>query len=178
MSPIAAASTPPGPRTSLEQCREALEAAGIKATQQRLAILQALWAENPLDQLMAPDSLGQASHAHPQGHSTAEDLFRELRPAYPSLSLGTVYRTLDSLVAAGIIRKLPGALDGPARFDADTRPHHHLVDPDQGVLRDLHDAELDALLADYFRRHPIPGFVARQIQLTVIGSTTPTSAPA
>lgn len=157
------------PPVTLDHCRAALEGAGLKATQQRMAILQSLWqghahlagAEAPVH----PDE-------HPTGHHTAEDLFQQLRPRYPSLSLGTVYRTLDSLVAAGLIRRLPGALDGPTRFDADVRPHHHLVDPERGVLRDLHDPELDALLADYFARRPIPGFDPTQLQLTVIGRSS------
>ncbi len=157
------------PPVTLDHCRAALEGAGLKATQQRMAILQSLWeghAHVMGAELSAPDA------EHPTGHHTAEDLFQQLRPHYPSLSLGTVYRTLDSLVAAGLIRRLPGALEGPTRFDADVRPHHHLIDRERGLLRDLHDPELDALLADYFARRPIPGFDPTQLQLTVIGRSS------
>ena len=162
------------PPVTLDHCRAALEGAGLKATQQRMAILQTLW-EGHAHHAGAEPSAADASHPdaeHPTGHHTAEDLFQQLRPRYPSLSLGTVYRTLEALVAAGLIRRLPGALEGPTRFDADVRPHHHLIDPERGVLRDLHDPELDALLADYFARRPIPGFDPTQLQLTVIGRSS------
>ena len=159
---------PASPTPDYGAARASLERAGLKATHQRLAILSALWAGH---EPSAP-SVGEgasAPEAHPMGHRTAEDLFQTLRAQYPSLSLGTVYRTLESFVAAGLVRRLPGALEGPTRFDADVRPHHHLIDPERGLLHDLHDPELDALLADYFARKPIAGFEPQQLQLTVIG---------
>lgn len=166
--------------TAFGAARAALEQAGLKATHQRLAILHALWGghdhapQHPATDAVAGDATTAPTSPttallHPSGHRTAEDLFTDLRTQYPSLSLGTVYRTLESFAEAGLVRKLPGALDGPARFDADVRPHHHLVDPERGLLHDLHDPELDALLADYFTRKPIAGFYPHQLQLTVIG---------
>lgn len=59
------------------RCREELLARGLKVTRQRLALLAALGrSETPL---------------------SAEQLFLALRDEFSTLSLSTVYRTLDTL---------------------------------------------------------------------------------
>ena len=50
-------------------------------------------------------------------HPTAQELYQQLKPDYPDLSLGTVYRNL-SLFAE--------EFRGQERFDARTEPHAHL----------------------------------------------------
>ena len=49
-------------------------------------------------------------------HPTAEEIFDKAAPECPGLSLGTVYRNLNSLVEAGMVRRvsIPGRAD---RFD-------------------------------------------------------------
>ena len=69
-------------------------------------------------------------------HPTAESLYLALKPAYPELSLGTVYRNLGLLVQAGQIRKLEMA-DAPARYDRERRPHPHLICQRCGRVEDL-----------------------------------------
>ncbi len=58
-------------------------------------------------------------------HPTAEMICTALRAESPRLSLGTVYRDLNTLVERGDIRRVsvPGAAD---RFDGETAPHQHL----------------------------------------------------
>jgi Fur family transcriptional regulator, ferric uptake regulator len=62
----------------------------------------------------------RAAHDHP----TAADLYERLRPRLPRLSLGTVYRNLDLLVAAGLAAKLTAA-GAEARYDGRPAPHDH-----------------------------------------------------
>jgi Fur family peroxide stress response transcriptional regulator len=57
-------------------------------------------------------------------HPTAEELHREVRRSIPSLSLATVYTSLDALVRAGAAARIVHA-DGLAHFDARTDPHGH-----------------------------------------------------
>jgi Fur family peroxide stress response transcriptional regulator len=66
-----------------------------------------------------------------------------LQEEYPSLSLATVYNTLESLVQLGAINSLGSAGDDAMHFDADTGPHvnlactncHRVIDlPSQYVL--------------------------------------------
>ena len=58
-------------------------------------------------------------------HPTAEEIFDKAAPECPGLSLGTVYRNLNSLVEAGRVRRvsIPGQAD---RFDHTLAWHSHL----------------------------------------------------
>lgn len=82
-------------------------------------------------------------------HPTAEMIYQWLKPANPSLSLGTVYRNLNLLADEGAIRWMAFPVE---RYDAKTMPHPHFCCDQCGAVYDLHlpyDAELDrqALLA-------------------------------
>ena len=67
-------------------------------------------------------------------HPTAEDVHRLVIRRAPRASLGTVYRNLRLLVDAGLL----GELLGPrARFDANTRAHHHFTCVHCGRIADV-----------------------------------------
>ena len=55
-------------------------------------------------------------------HPTAEMVYRWLKPANPSLSLGTVYRNLNLLTEEGRIVRMAFPVE---RYDADTSLHTH-----------------------------------------------------
>lgn len=55
-------------------------------------------------------------------HPTAEMLYQELKPQYPSLSLGTVYRNLNQLTEMGRAVRMSFDVD---RYDAGCHPHPH-----------------------------------------------------
>lgn len=58
-------------------------------------------------------------------HPTAEQICISLRAVCPRLSLGTVYRDLNTLVEIGKVRRvsIPGEAD---RFDGELGTHQHL----------------------------------------------------
>lgn len=124
-----------------EQCRER----GLRRTPQRLAVYRAL--------------------ARDPGHPSAEEVHRRLRREMPSLSLATVYRTLDSLAREGFARRLGGG-GGGARFDADPQAHQHLVCRACGRLTDVRYGPLSALEVP---RGEIDGFLAEAIEIRIIG---------
>jgi len=62
----------------------------------------------------------RATDAHP----TAEGVHGMVRRRLPRVSLGTVYRNLRTLVAAGLVKELPGP---HARFDGNVSEHHHFT---------------------------------------------------
>jgi len=72
------------------------------------------------------------SHTHP----SAEELYHTLKPDYPDLSLGTVYRNLKSMVAGGDVVCVAN-VDGKDRYDAHITPHAHLVCRECGAVLDL-----------------------------------------
>ncbi len=85
----------------------ALRQAGLRLTLQRRAICRFL--------------------AQSEDHPTAQDIYRALKPQYPSLSLATVYNTLDALVRLGAVHRLGEAGDDAAHYDADISPHINLA---------------------------------------------------
>ncbi len=58
-------------------------------------------------------------------HPTADEIYDMVRRSLPNISLGTVYRNLEVLSEAGLIRKLDLA-GTQKRFDGDTREHYHV----------------------------------------------------
>ena len=98
--------------------RQALEAFGFRCTPQRLAIY---------------DHLSQAD-----GHPTAEEIFHSVRPSLPKISLATVYKTLEVLVAIGVSSRLTGFEEsGSARYDARREEHYHFRCLRTGAVHDL-----------------------------------------
>ena len=73
-------------------------------------------------------------------HPTAEEVHRLVVRRAPGVSLGTVYRNLRRLVDAGLLGELPGPR---ARFDANTRAHHHFT-----CLRCGRIADVEASVAE------------------------------
>jgi Fur family peroxide stress response transcriptional regulator len=73
-------------------------------------------------------------------HPTADWIYQQLHPAYPDLSLGTVYRNLSQLKAAGLICSV-GAVNGQERYDGNVSPHAHLVCQGCGTVVDVMDVQ-------------------------------------
>ena len=59
-------------------------------------------------------------------HPTAEMLYNQLKPEYPELSLGTVYRNLGVLMEDGLVISV-GHVNGQERYDATVESHPHFV---------------------------------------------------
>jgi len=90
----------------------------------------------------------RATDAHP----TAAELFDQLRPELPNLSLGTVYRNLEVLVSEGLAEKV--ASPGRAvRYDGNPEPHHHFVCEACGAIRDVDVSVPPQLQTSLRRRH-------------------------
>ena len=61
-----------------------------------------------------------------RSHPNALDIHARLSPRHPSLSLSTVYLTLEAFAKAGLVRRLP-ARDGRLRVDGVTGDHDHAI---------------------------------------------------
>jgi Fur family transcriptional regulator, peroxide stress response regulator len=104
---------------------EALREAGFRMTPQRVAICQAL--------------------AIRFDHPTAQSVYRQVKSTYPSLSMTTVYQTLDTLLRIGAITSLGTAGDDAVHFEVNTDPHinlacltcHRIRDLNSRAIRDL-----------------------------------------
>jgi Fe2+ or Zn2+ uptake regulation protein len=96
---------------------DSFRARGLKVTPQRLRIFEAL----------------HQTGAHP----TAESVYGEVRAEMPTISLRTVYQTLNDLAAMGELSPLDLGT-GSTRFDPNLDPHHHLVCESCGAVHDVH----------------------------------------
>lgn len=110
-----------------------LREAGFRLTPQRTAVCEEL--------------------ARREDHPTAQALFYELKPRFDSLSLTTVYQTLDTLVRTGTITSLGSAGDDSIHFEVNTDPHinlaclscHRIRDLESAVVREL-EGEVQAAI--------------------------------
>src|SRR5262245_39498757 len=101
---------------SEEELRQALEKAGRRFTRQRAAVF---------GYLRSVDT-----------HPTAEQVFAAVRQHLPHISLATVYKALEALVAAGVAARLVSD-DGTARYDGRSEAHYHFRCLRSGQVRDL-----------------------------------------
>jgi Fur family ferric uptake transcriptional regulator len=80
-------------------------------------------------------------------HPTADELYEKVRARLPRISLGTVYRNLDMLAGAGVIRRLENA-GSQMRFDGDLHDHPHVRCISCGKIVDI-DAEQEPTDCDH-----------------------------
>ncbi|MDR2531048.1 MAG: transcriptional repressor [Oscillospiraceae bacterium] len=59
-------------------------------------------------------------------HPSVDWIYRELKPRFPDLSLGTVYRNISVFKEEGLIAAV-GTVAGQERYDGDTSEHHHML---------------------------------------------------
>jgi Fe2+ or Zn2+ uptake regulation protein len=78
-----------------------------------------------------------------EGHPTAEAIYADARRLMPTMSLKTVYQTLNDLTDMGELQHLDLGT-GAGRYDPNIGDHHHLVCTSCGKVRDVH-ATFDAL---------------------------------
>ena len=64
-----------------------------------------------------------------------------LKPQYPDLSLGTVYRNLAMFKEQGQIMSV-GTVNGAERFDGNTKPHVHFICTGCNAVSDLPQIEV------------------------------------
>lgn len=80
-------------------------------------------------------------------HPTAEEVFLAVKPQLPKISLATVYKNLEALVACGAASKLTYG-DAAARYDIRTDHHYHARCLQCGRLADVEPAAQAALADD------------------------------
>jgi len=100
----------------MEVFRDACKKAGIRVTPQRVEVFRQV--------------------ACTEEHPDAETVFRRVRRRLTTVSLDTVYRTLDLLEDFGLISRVDVLCDR-ARFDANRERHHHFVCVRCGAVHDF-----------------------------------------
>src|SRR5262249_37660421 len=76
-------------------------------------------------------------------HPSAEELHAAVLRELPTLSLATVYKTLERLAQIGAVRPV-SRLGSRGRWDANLMAHHHLVCTECGRVTDVVEPQLAA----------------------------------
>ena len=97
-------------------------------------------------------------------HVTADELLDAVTERLPSVSLPTIYATLELLEELGMVRRVQRA--GTALFDPRTAPHHHLVCTSCGSVEDLEGELETSALERAAGRH---GFKHERVEALVHG---------
>ena len=69
-------------------------------------------------------------------HPSADWVYAQIKPRFPDISLGTVYRNLALFKNQGLIASL-GTVNGIERFDGNTEPHVHFICTRCDAVKDL-----------------------------------------
>ena len=110
----------------MEHLTSLLKSKQLKVTPQRLAIFNVLY--NTVE------------------HPNAEIIYKALHATHPTMSLATVYKTLDTLKKCNLIQELNVGEDS-FRYDANAMSHPHLICTTCLKVSDLHTDVLDNVIA-------------------------------
>lgn len=129
----------------VEEVLQSLRAKGIRITDTRRAVLSYL----------------VASHEHP----SAERIYRDLLPQFPSMSLATVYNNIKVLIDEGVVSEIKVRNDTTTYFDFMGHDHLNVVCEKCGRIADV-DIEVPDLREEAASQS---GYVITRCQTTVYG---------
>ncbi len=109
----------------MEHLTALLKSKQLKVTPQRLAIFDILY--NTVE------------------HPSAETIYKALQATHPTMSLATVYKTLDTLKKSDLVQELNVGEDS-FRYDANTMSHPHMICTSCNQVMDLHTDVLDPII--------------------------------
>jgi Fur family peroxide stress response transcriptional regulator len=110
---------------------KALRGKGYKATPQRITISRFALRDH---------------HHHHHHHPTVQRIYSEVKKVYHTVSLATVYKTIQLLKEVGLIQEL-SLPQGQTRFDSDMKPHINLVCLQCGEIEDLEETSILEIIA-------------------------------
>lgn len=99
-------------------------------------------------------------------HLTAETILERVRRHLPSVSLGTVYRTLDILRDIGLVQAFAHA-GNAARYEAALDKHHHLLCTTCNTITNVKAPNIAALAREIATTHR---FTETDCSLTITGT--------
>jgi Fur family peroxide stress response transcriptional regulator len=116
------------------QCR-------LRATGQRLAIMKTLMES--------------------KSHLSADELYQKLKSSHPTLSMSTVYKTLQMMAQIGAVMTIETG-PGCQKFDAGSRPHHHAICSSCGRIIDV---DFNTYPVPLNKDNLIPGFMVQKVKV-------------
>ena len=121
---------------------------GLKATPQRIVIYDAL-----------------VSNCN---HPTAEAIHEHIKISQPTISLATVYKTLETFVEYQLAQKV-STVEGTYRYDGKTEEHHHIVIEETNEIIDFDDEQIKALMKTHMAQKNIENLEITDISIQIRG---------
>ena len=128
--------------------RNRLNGAKLKATHQRMTILAAM----------------DDCKYHPK----PEEIYDRIKVENPTISLATVYNTLDSFAKVGLISRV-ASVGGTIRYDSNMGAHGHIYCHNTDEIIDYYDEELNGLIIDFFKKKKVGNLKIKNITLNING---------
>ena len=75
-------------------------------------------------------------------HPSPDKIYKTIKPTFPTISLATVYKTLETFAKYGLISRVT-PIHNTVRYDVQTEHHHHLVCIKCKKIMDIESEELD-----------------------------------
>ena len=103
-------------------------------------------------------------------HPTADEIFKQVKVNYPTISLATVYNTLDILYRNDIIKTIKHNNE-PTRYDFFHEPHFHLFDNETLEIYDYKDDDLRKMIGSHLKDKKIHNHTIKDFDLEIKVST-------
>ena len=129
-----------------QQIKDKITAKGLKATFQRILIYHTI---SGMD-----------------NHPTAEELYSKIKLENLTISLGTVYKTLDSLVEKELIQKVP-TREGKMRYESKIHAHNHIYYVNTNEIVDFEDNTLNKIIKQYLEKKDFYNLDTTNINVSV-----------
>lgn len=108
----------------MESLEQRCAAAGVKMTEQRRSILRVL--------------------DEADDHPSVDTVYQRVREIDESVSIATVYRTLQMLEQLNLVQR-HDFNESYSRFETNIEHHHHLIDVDSGEVVEFKNQEIEEL---------------------------------
>lgn len=134
--------------TNLTYVKDIIQQAGLKVTHQRMVILEAV--------------------LNMDFHPTVDQIYEHLHPANPSISMGTVYKTMETFVDHGLLARV-FTDEASKRYDPNLKNHGHIYCINTREIIDYYDEELNDLITQFFRKRKVSNLKIKNITLQING---------
>ncbi len=101
-------------------------------------------------------------------HPTAEQVYDFVRPGNPSISKGTIYKTLEVLAEAGLVMKVPTP-GNQMRYDARQEDHSHIYVTNTNEIIDFFDDELRKVIIAHLNKKNLKNLKINKFSLHIEG---------
>ncbi len=132
----------------LDIAKFAISEKGLKVTHQRIVVYQAVF--------------------NSDNHPTAEQVFDLVKENNPSITLATVYKTLEAFVENRLINKV-STPQGTMRYDARTDNHNHIYISNTNEILDFEDEELKNIMMAYLSKKNFSNLNITDFKLQIKG---------